>query len=583
MNRETMEHFSNLPQIDHRRSKFNMSHSIKTTFNTGDIIPIFCDADILPADTVEMDMAEIVRMATPIYPVMDNMVMDLYWFFVPHRIVWDHWVNFWGENDDPWIQDTEYQIPQITIPEGGYAEGTIADYMGVPTYKDGRTINVLPFRAYAKVISDWFRDENLQYTCHIYTDETTRTGSNGNNYVTDPELGGMPVKACKMHDYFTSVLPSPQKGEPVAIPLGTWAPVGARWETAYTEAIESTRGTRVNAYPSVIDHTGNPISYLTPEKYVVGIHSRGTESPNLPQMAPTASTLAFGAVTTDNVNRYTETDSYLGINNLWADLTNATAATISQLRTAFAIQKYYEAAGRNGTRYIEYLQSVFGVTSSDARVQRSEYLGGTRIPINIDQVLQTSSTDAVTPQGNTAGFSCTISNDNMFTKSFEEHGTLLCLAVCRTEHTYQQGLDKMWTRKKWYDFYNPYFANLSEQSVYNYELYFSGSNETTYSKNEETFGYQEAWAEYRYKQNRVTGHMRSNSPSGSLDAWHYADDYASMPMLGEEWIVEPTNNVDRTLAVSSQLANQFIADFYFKCSYVRNMPIYSIPGLIDHV
>lgn len=583
MNRETMEHFSNLPKIDHRRSKFNMSHSIKTTFNTGDIVPIFCDADILPADTVEMDMAEIIRMATPIYPVMDNMVMDLYWFFIPHRIVWDHWVNFWGENDDPWIQDTEYQIPQITIPEGGYTEGTIADYMGIPTYKDGTTINALPFRAYAKVISDWFRDENLQYTCHIYTDETTRTGSNGNNYVTDPELGGMPVKACKMHDYFTSALPSPQKGEPVAIPLGTWAPVAARWNDGYNFQDPVIIPSNLRAYPSLINQENKPIQPNSP--IVLGNKNEGGSL--IPYEPPKASHMAGYQV---KETAQTQTPfplelnyTHIGFNNLWTDLSSATAATIAQLRTAFAIQKYYEAAGRNGTRYIEYLSSVFGVTSSDARVQRSEYLGGTRIPINIDQVLQTSSTDSVTPQGNTAGFSCTISNDNMFTKSFEEHGTLLCLAVCRTEHTYQQGLDKMWSRKKWYDFYNPYFANLSEQSVYNKELYLSGTNESTYSKNNETFGYQEAWAEYRYKQNRVTGHMRSNSPTGSLDAWHYADDYATMPMLGEEWIVEPTNNVDRTLAVSSQLANQFIADFYFKCSYVRNMPIYSIPGLIDHV
>ena len=227
--------------------------------------------------------------------------------------------------------------------------------------------------------------------------------------------------------------------------------------------------------------------------------------------------------------------------------------------------------------YIEWIKGVFGVTSSDARLQRAEYLGGQRIPLNIDQILQTSSTDTVSPQGNTAGFSCTISQDSMFTKSFEEHGVLMGLVVIRTDHTYQQGLNKMWTRKKWVDYYNPFFANLSEQAVLNENLYLQG---TTADK--EAFGYQEAWAEYRYKENRVTGYMRSNA-TGSLDVWHFADDYNSQPYLSQEWIEETTANVDRTIAVTSQLTHQFIADFFFKAYYTRCMPVYSIPGLIDHV
>ena len=272
-------------------------------------------------------------------------------------------------------------------------------------------------------------------------------------------------------------------------------------------------------------------------------------------------------------------------NNLYADLSTATAATINQLRTAFAIQKYYENAGLHGTRYIEYIRSVFGVTSSDARIQRAEYLGGMRCPLNIDQIIQTSSTDQTSPQGNTAGFSCTINRDSLFTKSFEEHGTLMGLIVVRTDHTYQQGLDKMWTRKKWTDFYNPFFANLGEMPIHNKNIYLQGNTVVDSDGNpydEQAFGYQEAWAEYRYKTNRVSGYMRSNA-TGSLDVWHFADDYSQMPYLSSEWIDETYTNVDRTIAVTSQLTHQFIADFYFKTYYTRPMPVYSVPGLIDHV
>lgn len=573
MNRNTELHFSHVPQINTKRSKFEMSHSHKSTFNAGDVVPVYVDADILPGDTVQMDMAELIRMATPIYPIMDNLYADFYWFFVPHRLVWDHWANFWGENDDPWTQQNEYEIPQIEAPTGGWTEGTLADYMGIPTKVDNIEINALPFRAYAKIWNDWFRDENLKSNCHIYTDETTRTGMTGAevgyDYVTGTEFGGTPAKAAKFHDYFTSALPQPQKSDPVTVPL-----TGTLQVTAGDPFMEVGDSATSIKYAG-LDANGK-----------IQTHSRATGAWN------------FALNTTQGTNEYIYTGEEAGAANpgaatispitpinLYADMASATAITINQLRTAFAIQKYYENAGLHGTRYIEYLRGVFGVTSSDARLQRAEYLGGNRLPLNIDQIIQTSSTDATSPQGNTAGFSCTINKDSMFTKSFEEHGTLMCLCVVRTDHSYQQGLNKMWTRKKWTDFYNPFFANLGEQAILNENIYAQGSNVVDSDGNaydKQAFGYQEAWAEYRYKNNRVSGYMRSNA-TGSLDVWHFADDYSTMPYLSSTWIDEPKTNVDRTIAVTSQLTHQFIADFFFKAYYTRPMPIYSVPGLIDHV
>lgn len=550
-------HFANTPQIHTKRSKFDESHSIKTTFNTGDIVPIFVDPDILPGDTVQMDMAEVIRMATPIYPIMDNMYTDIYWFFVPNRLLWNHWKEFWGENNDPWIQETEYEIPQIEAPENGWTEGTIADYMGIPTKVDGISVNALPFRAYAKIYNDWFRNENLKSNCHIYEDETTRTGQNGTeegyDYVTGTELGGKPCKAAKFHDYFTSALPSPQKGEPVGIPISGSIDV-------------------ITGIPREQD--------LTKTDYIPLVYNRIQLPANETQ---------GGLIDTYTKMNYTRDGQALSTYpkieetypdmpvNLYGDLNTATAVTINQLRTAFALQKYYENAGLHGTRYIEYLRSVFGVTSSDARLQRAEYLGGQRIPLNVDQIIQTSSTNEVSPMGNVAGFSCTHNRKSMFTKSFEEHGILMCLAVVRTDHTYQQGLEKAWTRKKWTDYYNPFFAHLGEQAILNENIYATGTE-----TDQEAFGYQEAWAEYRYKTNKVTGYMRSNA-TGSLDVWHFADDYNSLPTLTGEWQDETVENVDRVIAVTSQLTHQFIADFYFKCAYTRPMPVYSVPGLIDHV
>lgn len=558
MNRETQAHFSNLPTIDIKRSKFKRPFTHKTTLNTGSIYPIYVDSDILPGDTIQMNAAEIIRMSTPIYPVMDNAFCDIMFFFIPHRLIWEHWPEFWGENKSTyWEQQVEYEIPQIEAPTGGWAKGSLMDYMGIPTEVDGISVNHLPVRAYCKIWEDWFRDENLKDPAFYNIDETTLTGKNVDSnydYVTYTQLGAAPLKAAKFHDYFTSALPEPQKGPDVMIPLGDTAPVYARStgnpDPRYTRdslQLTSDLTTATTGFWNVIGNT------VTTPDFVVHNLYMNESSP---------------------VNPGTQDlQGPLSPSNLYTDLQLATGATIDQLRQAIAIQEFYEAQARGGSRYIEFIKNIFGVTSPDARQQRSEYLGGQRFRINMDQVLQTSSTDSTSPQGNTAAFSCTTNRADMFTYSATEHGTLLGVCVIRTDHTYQQGIDRMWNRKKWTDFYVPQFANLGEQAILNKEIYATGT-----STDDEAFGYQEAWADYRYKPSYVSGALRSNYAQ-SLDAWHYADDYSSQPYLSSEWIDEVTSNVDRTLAISSAVEDQFIADFYFDPVYVRPMPVYSVPGL----
>lgn len=547
MSRNAESHFAvNPTRIDMSRSRFDRSSSYKTTFNVGQIIPFYVD-EVLPGDTFSIDTSKVVRMQTLLTPVMDDIFLDTYYFFVPNRLTWNHWKQFMGENtESAWIPSVEYEIPQLTAPEGGWNIGTIADYMGIPTGVSGLSVNALPFRAYALIMNEWFRDENLSDPLNIPVTDATVQGVNTGTFVTDVAKGGLPYTAAKYHDYFTSALPAPQKGPDVTIPVST--------ATAFPVITQS-------------DKVPNP----------------GTQGLTVTAPGVTAGySLGFqpnGNLSISNAGGPSGNwvDSFVP-NNLWAQAEgNTVVATITQLRLAFQIQKLYERDARGGTRYIEILKSHFGVISPDARLQRPEYLGGNRIPININQVVQSSSTDASgTPQGNTAAYSLTSDNHSDFTKSFVEHGFIIGVMVARYRHTYQQGLERFWSRKDRFDYYFPVFANIGEQAIKNKEIYAQGTEQDN-----EVFGYQEAWADYRYRPNRVTGEMRSSAPQ-SLDVWHLGDDYESLPSLSDSWIREDSKTVNRVLAVSDNVSAQLFCDIYIRNLCTRPMPLYSIPGLIDH-
>lgn len=554
MNRNTNTHFAlNPTKLDMSRSTFKRSHSVKTSFNVGDIVPFFCD-EVLPGDTFDITTAKVVRMPSLLTPIMDNLYLDTYYFFVPNRLCWSHWRELMGENtQSAWIPTVEYQVPQITAPQGGWNIGTIADYFGIPTGISGISVNAMPFRAYALICNEWFRDENLSDPLNIPVDDATVAGVNTGTFVTDVAKGGKPYKAAKYHDYFTSCLPSPQKGPDVKIPVAS--------------------GSKMPVVPQA-DQV--PSSLIGSQLYTATLVNNGSGTSPVQNMA-----IMFGADGSQSSSKPVSGSVDSGqapiINNLWAVETNPVAATINQLRMAFQIQKLYERDARGGTRYIELLKSHFGVTSPDARLQRPEYLGGNRIPIVIDEVNQTSGTvSSGTPQGNPTGQSRTTDVHHDVKKSFVEHGFIIGVMVARYEHTYQQGLERFWSRKDRFDYYWPVFANLGEQAVKNKEIYCDGS-----AKDDEVFGYQEAWADYRYKPNRVTGEMRSSAPQ-SLDIWHLADDYSGLPSLSDSWIHEDSGTVDRVIAVSESNSNQLWCDLYINNRCTRPMPLYSIPGLIDH-
>ena len=511
-----MKHkFSQVPSAEIPRSSFDRSCGNKTTFDAGFLVPIFCD-EALPGDTFNLRMTAFARLATPLHPFMDNMYLDSFFFAVPRRLLWSNWEKFNGAQDNPG-DSTDFVIPTMSPPVGGYLNGTISDYYGIPTEIAGFTHSAMFHRAYNLIYNEWFRDENLQNSVTVNTD-------NGPDADTDYTL----LRRGKRHDYFTSALPWPQKGPSVDLPLGTSAPI-------------------------------------------TGLYANTQSYGAIPTVYPTDGT---GSVAITGVQgQYAEEDpNNLGFPNIRADLTAATAATINQLRQAFQIQKLYERDARGGTRYTEVIRSHFGVVSPDARLQRPEYLGGGSSPININPIAQTSQT-ATTPQGNLAAMGTTTLYNHGFTKSFTEHCVVIGLINSRADLNYQQGLPRQFSRSTRWDFYWPALSHIGEQAILNQEIYTQGLAADT-----DVFGYQERFAEYRYKPSQICGQFRSNFAT-SLDTWHLAQDFGALPTLNATFIVD-NPPVDRVIAVPSE--PDFLFDSYFSYRCARPMPVYSVPGLMDH-
>lgn len=564
MNRNNEQHFNQIPEMKASRTRFNRDQTILTTFDSGKLIPFYVD-EVLPGDTFNVDTSAIIRMTTPKYPVMDDAFIDFYYFYCPNRILWNHFKYFMGEIDDkPWMPTDEHKVPQIKINGSESApkplEKSILDYMGVPTkIKAPFSVNALPIRAYVKIWNEFFRDENVGNAA-VWSDDDddvtyTQSYNDGSGQKDELEkilqearTGALCLPVNKFHDYFTSCLPYPQRGPAVTLPMEGNATVyygNSRTGKPYTIAnlvddlewtnqVNNTASTTSNIWRA----GGELTSLDTPARAIV-----------------TAKTPEVGGI------------------NLVADLSTVTAATVNELRKVVAVQQYYEALARGGSRYREQVQALWNVVISDKTVQVPEYLGGGRYHVNINQIVQTSGqqTNNDTPIGETGAMSVTPINESSFTKSFEEHGFVIGVCCVRHNRSYQQGLERFWSRIDRLDYYVPQFANIGEQPVKKKEIMLTGD-----ATDEETFGYQEAWADYRMKPNRVSGLMRSNA-TGSLDFWHYADNYSNVPTLSQEWMNEGKEEIARTVIVQDE--PQFFGAIRVANKTTRRMPLYSVPGL----
>lgn len=548
--------FSNAPQVYQKRSRFDRSFVRKMTFDEGKLVPFFVD-EVLPGDTISLTVRDFCRLATPVAPFMDNLYLDKFFFFVPNRLVWEHWQNFCFEQEDP-DDSTDYVVPTCQLAGGTAGKngiGTVWDYFALPTgLTNALNVNVLPFRMYYLIWNEWFRDENLQKSVKIDKSDTNAVFkqdrvsdqpgwifSTGTTYVNGFAL----APRGKRFDYFTSALPFQQKGPGVSIGL------------AGTASVDSTIPID---WPMEVKPNGG--SYSTVNRY---------------ELSDTGYATRIGALWTNNSNDNDWSGTNLKLpdfsTGLTVDLDSSSIFTISSLRTAFQMQKFYERLARGGSRYTEVLTSFFGVVSPDSRLQRPEYLGGSSKMMNINPVAQTSSTGDVTPQGNLAAYGVSASKYHAFTKSFVEHGYIIGLLEVRADLTYQQGINKMWLRSTVYDWYWPTFAHLSEQAILNAEIYAQGTDE-----DKGVFGYQERYAEYRYHPSEICGHFRSTY-TNSLDVWHLSQKFDSLPTLSDQFIQDKPP-VDRVVAVKNY--PHFLIDIGFKYHTTRAMPMYGIPGLVDH-
>lgn len=555
MSKNSLTRFNKAPQVNIERSKFTMTQRYWTTFNTGYLIPVFTYLDGLPGDTLDLSYNMVVRQTTNLKPTMDDAYVSIWFFKIQWRILWDHLKEFMGENTQgAWVQETEYLIPQLTTPPGGAAKGTIMDYMGIPTKVAGLAFSALGNRAYVKCYNEFFRDQNLIAPATEYTDDTDRTASN-----TEPTLGGVPFKVAKFHDYFTSALPAPQKGEPVTIPVGS--------DTAPLQIYGNGKALGLmgtgEAKGGMIINSGSDDNTLDVFTSAYGLPIGGTPggSNSFPHDAKPV------GLTDDYINS--------GITGI-ADLSSAFATTINALRLAFATQRILEKDARGGTRYREIIKNHFKTDAEFDAQQVPEYLGGEDVPLSLVQVAQTSEGTENSPLAQLAAYGHTVAGKRAFVKSLTEHCVILGLLAVRTRHSYSQGLNAMWSRRSRLDLYWPSMAHIGEQPILNKEIYAQG-NKT----DNETFGFQEAWAPYRYLPDLVTGAFRPNYDQ-SLDFWLYTDDYSALPVLSRNWIEEPVSNMDRTLAVESKTEDQFLVNLQFTINATRPMPLYSVPGLIDH-
>lgn len=567
--------FSQIPNSPIQRSVFDRSHDYKTTLDAGYLIPFFVD-EVLPGDTFKLRVNAFVRMNTLIAPFMDNVFMDTFFFFVPTRLVWDNWQRFCGEQKNPG-ESTDYLIPSLS-GSNKFANETIFDYMGIPTGvaldPANTPINALPFRAYNLIYNEWFRDENLIDSVAVPTGD-------GPDDIVNYNL----LKRAKRHDYFTSCLPWPQKGPSVDVGLTGNAPVvgfgdGSRWNFSSNNNFSGTQAI-----------FGNPVDVLDNKGLEVftnrGMFSTGQMVPLMQETNQSGRWANIGNQDQSDGTNITPTRAIRGegfylpngiLQNSsgvtpYADLSGVSAITINDLRQAFQIQKFYEKWARGGSRYTETLRVMFNVISPDARLQRPEYLGGTHSRVNVVPTAQTSSTDSVSPQSNLSAFGVLGASGNGFNKSFVEHGYVIGLVCLRADITYQQGLNRIWSRRQLFDFYWPTLAHLGEQVVYNREIYTQGT-----ADDNGVFGYQERYAEYRYKPSMITGKLRSTDAQ-SLDVWHLAQKFDSLPKLNRDFI-EENPPIRRVIAVQNE--PQFFADFWFDLKTSRPMPVYSVPGLVDH-